>query len=299
MTQGVAVLLLNESGADFSPFYEHPNVVMVRGDVETYMACLHAAITEIERRERVLRDCRVSEWQRLPLYLQDSPPILIVIDEVLSLAVLMSPQEQKKFWGLLAAYASRARKLAMGSVGALTDPTYKVLGTGLIWREQCNARISFRVAKSTISRTVLDANGAESLGEGQFLAMLGHDGLIQGVAPNPADDEIYAYLERHPVQSLQLPEWAHQPEPLEPTEPVQTSSEIVKPAINREPEPVLKPDLPLPNNRPPTKNEAAYIRLLEQEGMSKNKIIEQVYGFKNGVTHHWITSALENDTAFQ
>ena len=156
LTQGAAVVLLNESAADFSPFYDHPNAFIIYGNAHTYMTFLQSVLGEMERRERVLRQARTSEWSRLPDHLQDGPPILIVVDEVLSLAMLMSPREQRQFWGLLATYASRARKLSMGSIGALTDPTYRILGPGLNWREQCNARITFRVAKANISRAVLD-----------------------------------------------------------------------------------------------------------------------------------------------
>ncbi|MCI0396618.1 MAG: hypothetical protein L0322_17000, partial [Chloroflexi bacterium] len=99
------------------------------------------------------------------------------------------------------------RKLAMGSIGALTDPTYRVLGTGLTWREQCNARLTFRVAKASVSRAVLDTGGAEALGEGEFLAMLGTPDIINGVAPNPRDEELTAYLDNHPIPAVERPEW--------------------------------------------------------------------------------------------
>lgn len=119
----------------------------------------------------------------------------------------MPAPEQKAFWALLAAYASRTRKLGMGSIGAVTDPTYRVLGAGLNWREQCSARITFRVAKAAVSRAVLDAGGAEELAEGHFLAMLGRPGLVQGVAAHPSDDELRDYLSRYPVAPLPQPHW--------------------------------------------------------------------------------------------
>lgn len=207
LVQGTIVVLVNESGADFSPFYSHPHAVVVGGSTETYIALLEAALQEMNRRETVLRIAQVSEWSRLPKNLIDAPPVLIVIDEVLSLSLLLSSREQKLFWGLLAAYASRARKLSMGSIGALTDPTYRVLGPGLNWREQCTARITFRVAKAAVSRAVLDTNGAEQLEDGQFLAMLGNPNLIQGMATNPTDEELIAYLSQNPPPAPQLPDW--------------------------------------------------------------------------------------------
>lgn len=293
LAQDMVVALLNESAADFSPFYDHPNAFIIHGNAMTYMSFLQSAIEEVERRELILRQARVSEWSRLPDSLRDGPPILIVIDEVLSLAMLMSPREQKAFWSLLATYASRARKLSMGSIGALTDPTYRILGTGLNWREQCNARISFRVAKANVSRAVLDTNGAEALEEGQFLAILGHPDLVRGISANPGDAELTAYLAQHPRQPAPRQEWLLMPDPTEPPEPVRTSSERSKPALHLEPEPVLPPSIPLNHDRPPTEVERRYIRQLAAGGMSKNRICHYVYGFKNGKTFAWVTKAIK------
>ena len=295
LTQGAAVVLLNESAADFSPFYDHPNAFIIYGNAHTYMTFLQSVLGEMERRERVLRQARVSEWGRLPDHLQDGPPILIVVDEVLSLAMLMSPREQRQFWGLLATYASRARKLSMGSIGALTDPTYRILGPGLNWREQCNARITFRVAKANISRAVLDTNGAEALAEGQFLAMLGSH-LERGTAANPSDRELDTYLTQHPVTPITGQDWLLIPEgaePPEPLEPVQTSSHPLEPTFTPEPEPVLTPSLPYNHDQPPTAVQQQYMQQLYTGGLSKNRICRQVYGFKNGKTYAWVTEAVE------
>ncbi|MCP4422801.1 MAG: hypothetical protein GY805_39835, partial [Chloroflexi bacterium] len=293
LAQDMVVVLLNESAADFSPFYDHPNAFIIHGNAMTYVSFLQSAIKEVKRREMILRQARISEWRRLPDSLQDGPSVLIVIDEVLSLAMLMSPREQKVFWSLLATYASRARKLSMGSIGALTDPTYRILGTGLNWREQCNARISFRVAKANVSRAVLDANGAETLAEGQFLAMLGYPDLVRGVSANPGDAELAAYLAQHPKQPTTRQEWLLVPEPAEPLEPVQTSSERPEPPLHSEPEPVLTPSIPFSHDRPPTVIECDYIRQLAADGMSKNQICRHVYGFKNGKIFAWVTEAIE------
>ena len=300
LTQGAAVVLLNESAADFSPFYDHPNAFIIYGNSYTYTKFLQSVIREMERRESILRQARVSEWSRLPDHLRDGPSILIVIDEVLSLAMLMSSREQRQFWGLLATYASRARKLSMGSIGALTDPTYRILGPGLNWREQCNARITFRVAKANISRAVLDTDGAEGLAEGQFLAMLGSN-LKQGTAANPSDRELDTYLTQHPVTPitgqdwLLIPEGAEPGEPIEPIEPVQTSSTPLEPTLSEEPVLVPTPQLPLSHDRPPTEAEQQYMRQLRTRGLSKNRICRHVYGFKNGKTYAWVTEAVEGE----
>jgi hypothetical protein len=291
LAQSVVVALLNESGADFSPFYDHPNAFVIRGTPSTYINFLANVIREMERREAVLRNARVSEWGRLPDYLADGPPALVVIDEVLSLAMTMTPIEQRQFWSLLATYASRARKLSMGSIGALTDPTYRILGPGLNWREQCSARISFRVSKSNISRAVLDSGGAETLEEGQFLAMLGSGELVKGVSANPTDAELKTYLSQSPVRPVIGQDWLLL---TDGTEPVRTGSEPLRTALFEE-EPVPNFRIPISHERAPTLEERQYMRFLHhQDGMSKNAICRMMYGFKNGQTYAWVTEAVES-----
>jgi hypothetical protein len=292
LAQSVVVALLNESGADFSPFYDHPNAFVIRGTPSTYIDFLSGVIREMERREDVLRSARVSEWGRLPDFLADGPPALIVIDEVLSLAMTMTSIEQRQFWSLLATYASRARKLSMGSIGALTDPTYRILGPGLNWREQCSARISFRVSKSNISRAVLDASGAETLEEGQFLAMIGSSELIKGVSANPTDAELKAYLAGCPAQPVIGQDWLLLSDG---EEPLRTGSEPPRTTVSQEPELVPDIRIPISHERSPTHEERQFMRFLHHhDGMSKNAICRMVYGFKNGQTYAWVTEAIED-----
>jgi hypothetical protein len=150
----------------------------------------------------------VSEWRRLPAEaLVEQPLLLLAMDELLALAMLLAPGEQREFWGLLAAFASRARKVGMASVGLATDPTFRALGQGgLNYRSQCG-RISFRLMQAAGSRAVLDAGGAEGLAEGQFLALLDRPGLVPGVTANPNREELAAYLDGQAVTAVVEPAW--------------------------------------------------------------------------------------------
>jgi len=208
LVDGTYVALMNESGADFSPFYNHPNAAVIRGQAADYMAVLEAAIGEMEQRETILRRVGVSEWRRLPPpELIERPLILMAIDELLALAMLLTPGEQRAFWALLAAFASRARKVGMSSVGLATDPTYRALGQGgLNYRSQCG-RVSFRMMQAAGSRAVLDEGGAEALDEGQFMALLDRPGVVRGVTANPGDEELGHYLTVNPAPALVRPEW--------------------------------------------------------------------------------------------
>jgi len=100
LRDGYYVVLMNESGSDFSPFYNHPNACVVRGSVEEYMTVLGAALGEMARREDILRAAQTSEWRRLPgSYLAQNPHMLLAIDELLALAATLSATEQRAFWG--------------------------------------------------------------------------------------------------------------------------------------------------------------------------------------------------------
>jgi hypothetical protein len=206
LAAGYYAVLMNESGSDFAPFYDHANVTIVRGDVFDYVAVLEMAIQEVMAREEILRQERVSEWRRLA---SDRPharaPILFAVDELLFLVALLPPAEQKKFWGLLAAFASRARKVGMSSVALATDPTYRVLGQGgLTYRSQC-ARLTFRMREPGGSRAMLDRQGAETLADGHFLALLDAPELVQGTAAKPDDEELRHYLDAQPLRAYPHP----------------------------------------------------------------------------------------------
>jgi hypothetical protein len=211
LADGYTAVLMNESGSDFAPFYNQPQAAIVRGDVYTYMAVLEAAMDEMQAREQLLRDPHLRMAAAAGPGLPAAPVCLLAIDELLALAASLTPKEQKQFWALLTAFASRARKVGMCSLGLATDPTYRALGQGgLNYRSQCG-RISFRMFQAAGSRAILDQNGAEQLEESQFLALLDKPGVQTGVAANPDDDELARYLHRQAGpsadrrQSLQPP----------------------------------------------------------------------------------------------
>jgi DNA segregation ATPase FtsK/SpoIIIE-like protein len=208
LSNGYQVILMNESGADFSPFYNRPNATIVRGSAADYMAVFNSALGEMGQREAQLRLAKASEWGRLSQAWQtDNPPVLLAIDELLALFMLLSPTEQRQFWGLIAAFASRARKVGMCSIGLATDPTYRALGQGgLNYRTQC-ARVSFRMMQSSGSRAILDESGAETLEEGQFMALLGEPRVVRGMTANPSDEELRSYLAYNQAPVLPPPTW--------------------------------------------------------------------------------------------
>ncbi|MCA9938193.1 MAG: hypothetical protein KC418_06100 [Anaerolineales bacterium] len=262
LVRGYHVVLMNESGADFSPFYQQSGVTLVRGGADDYMSVFAAALTEMETRERQLREAGVSEWGRMPLATQtERPPVLLAVDELLALVLLLSPAEQRQFWGLLAAFASRARKVGMGSIGLATDPTYRALGQGgLTYRSQC-ARVSFRVLQAAGSRALLDEGGAEALEDGQFLALLDRPGVVRGMTANPSDEELRMYLMQYAAPVVSAPTWLALEEGLTPA-----------PAVDEREE---------------------QIRELSGQGLSMRAVQQQVFGYVGGKAYDTVKPIYE------
>ena len=167
---------------------------------------LRNAVREMERRLKLLAEKgvrNIDQYNKLfeedgtpSLFGEDSeekpiPYIVIIIDELADLMMLDGNNVEESVTRL----AQMARAVGIHLVLATQRPSVDVI-TGLI-KANFPARISFRVATKVDSRTILDANGAESLlGRGDMLYLPSGSARVHRLhAPLVTEKEIAAVVE--------------------------------------------------------------------------------------------------------
>ncbi len=167
---------------------------------------LRNAVREMERRLKALAEKGVRNIDQYNRLFDDEAPglfdeqkdeerrlpyIIIVIDELADLMMLDQGNVEESITRL----AQMARAVGIHLILATQRPSVDVI-TGLI-KANFSARISFRVATKVDSRTILDANGAESLlGRGDMLYLPSGSARVHRLhAPLVTEKEIAAVVE--------------------------------------------------------------------------------------------------------
>ncbi len=167
---------------------------------------LRNAVREMERRLKLLAQKgvrNIDQYNRLfdegytPSLFEDGteekplPYIVIIVDELADLMMVDGANVEESITRL----AQMARAIGIHLVLATQRPSVDVI-TGLI-KANFPARMSFRVATKIDSRTILDANGAESLlGRGDMLYLpSGSSRVLRVHAPFVTEKEIAATVE--------------------------------------------------------------------------------------------------------
>ena len=173
---------------------------------------LRNAVREMERRLKLLAAKGVRNIASYNALFDDTPSlfaseqgedgpipyIVIIIDELADLMMLDGHNVEESITRL----AQMARAVGIHLVLATQRPSVDVI-TGLI-KANFPARISFRVATKVDSRTILDANGAESLlGRGDMLYLPSGSARVHRLhAPYVTEKEIAAVVEFWKTQGL-------------------------------------------------------------------------------------------------
>jgi len=165
---------------------------------------LRNAVREMERRLKLLAAKGVRNIDQYNRLFDDTPSlfaeqtdespipyIVIIIDELADLMMLDGSNVEESVTRL----AQMARAVGIHLVLATQRPSVDVI-TGLI-KANFPARVSFRVATKVDSRTILDANGAESLlGRGDMLYLPAGSARVHRLhAPFVTEKEIAAVVE--------------------------------------------------------------------------------------------------------
>src|SRR4029077_16103574 len=175
----------------FTPIITEPKLAAV---------ALRNAVREMERRLKLLAEKSVrniDQYNKLftedtpSLFEEDSehnplPYIVIILDELADLMMLDGKNVEESITRL----AQMARAVGIHLILATQRPSVDVI-TGLI-KANVPSRMSFRVATKVDSRTILDANGSESLlGRGDMLFLAPGSARVQRVhAPLVTEKEI-------------------------------------------------------------------------------------------------------------
>ena len=138
-------------------------------DVRKSSRSLQWAVQEMERRYLVLSNHKVRDIRSYNSKIKGQnkekmPYIVILIDELSDLMMVAAKDVEDSIIRL----TQKARAVGIHMIMATQRPSVDVI-TALI-KANCPARISFQVSQKTDSRTILDANGAETLmGKGDML----------------------------------------------------------------------------------------------------------------------------------
>jgi hypothetical protein len=200
LASGQQVIIVGKQ-VDFWPFAKHPNATLVpireltiEHEAEKYVAFLHAAVMEMNRRDMELTKHRQSTWA-----IAGRENTLIVLDELGNALDLMPKAQAEQSYRYIRGLTKEGRKVGFNIVFA----TQRAKGFRDIMTQV--GRAVFFVEDEQESRFALGVTGAETLTEGYFYSKFGS--LKLTAAFEPTDDELTSFLAAHQVAPLQPQTW--------------------------------------------------------------------------------------------
>ena len=185
----VKLIMVDPKRIELSLYNGIPHLITpVVTDVKKATNALFWAVKEMERRYELLSEAKVRHITQYNRKIEKPseecqepapeklPFIVIIIDELADLMMVASRDVEVALTRL----AQMARAAGIHLILATQRPSVDVL-TGII-KANFPARLSFQVSSKTDSRTIIDANGAESLlGNGDMLFMPPGTGKLQRI----------------------------------------------------------------------------------------------------------------------
>lgn len=152
----VNLALIDPKRVEFSYYDRLSNLYgPIARSVNSSLALLTSLIKEMDRRFTILEKCSARD---ITSYKGKMPFVVVVIDELADLMMASKKTAQE----LICRLAQKSRACGIHLVIATQRPSVDVV-TGLI-KANFPARISCQVSAAIDSRTILDKNGAETLG---------------------------------------------------------------------------------------------------------------------------------------
>lgn len=198
------LILIDPKQVEFS-LYEHvPHLYMpIVTDMKRAVGVLACAVAEMDRRYALMRDVGVREVDAYNEAVKNDPErehlpkMVIVIDEFADLKMSVTNNDPETFTCRL---AQKARAAGIHLIIGTQRPSVDVI-TGKL-KANIPSRIAFTVKQQVDSRTILDANGAETLtGRGDMLYLpIGTQKpfRVQGAFVSDGEiDRVITYIREH------------------------------------------------------------------------------------------------------
>ena len=185
-------LMIDPKMVELMPFNGLPHLLCpVVTDAKKAAVALNWVVTEMESRYVLLSKVGARNIEAYNEKQEKIPYIIVVVDEFADLMSVARDQIENAITRL----AQLSRAVGIHLILATQRPSVDVI-TGVI-KANLPARVSFKVASKVDSRTVLDANGAESLlGKGDMLFLQpGREDLIRIQGALVKDSEIERVVE--------------------------------------------------------------------------------------------------------
>ncbi len=209
--EDLRLILIDPKQIEFAPYEDVPHLYMpIVTDMQRASGALACAVQEMERRFSLIKDVGVRNIEAYNEAVKNDPDrehlpyIIIVIDEFADLKMSCNNNDPENFTCRI---AQKARAAGIHLIIGTQRPSVDVI-TGKL-KTNIPSRIAFMVKQQVDSRTILDANGAESLtGRGDMLYMPTNSNdkqpvRIQGAFVSDGElERVISYVRRNnaPVQ---------------------------------------------------------------------------------------------------